>query len=552
MSLGFVHPTSESMRAIIEKSRRRVALYGLDPGEPLDRVRFADVDTDGRLAAAAGVVLDEIARELDGDEFAVLLADGHARIVDVRVGSPDVHRALDSVHAVRGAEFVEETTGTNAIATAYELRRGVAVNGKDHFLEELQGFSCYAHPIFNQTTRRLEGILDITCPVEYANPLLAPVIVRAVQEIERRLLDSAKDAETRMLAAFQAASRRFPRFPVLALGADVALTNGSAADLLDRTDHLALRALGAELDPGERREADLALSSGKLVHVNYARIPGADDGILYRLIPRAQRVVPVPRKASGREGSVHLPAVDHPSVFIHGEAGSGRTTVARLLRPEVEAEEFDASDIATVDEREWLQGLDERLQRPGGLVVVDSIHLLSPLGAAFLGERVSNPHCGIALTSLPVSDLSGEHLRLAHRCTLPVAVAPLRARREELPAIAQAMLDELHPGQHVSLASRTVEILLDQPWRGNLRELRECLSGVAVRQPNRTILPDDLPAEYRLRDAGRPLSKLRQIERDAIVMALSDTRGNKIQAAKRLGMSRSTLYRRVRELRIST
>ncbi|WP_224112450.1 sigma-54-dependent Fis family transcriptional regulator [Mycobacterium avium] len=550
MSLGFVYPSPASMRAIIESSRRRVALYGLDPSESLDRVRAEDVDTGSRLLAAAGVVLDEIARELDGNEFALLLADSHARIVDVRVGSPEVYRALDAAHAVPGAEYVEETTGTNAIATAYELRCSVAVHGQDHFFAELQAFSCYGHPIFHPTTRRLEGILDITCPVEHANPLLAPVIGFAVHEIERRLLDSAKDAEARMLASFRAASRRFPRFPVMALGTDVALTNRHAADLLEKTDHVTLRALGADLATGERRETELTLKSGEVVHVNYARIPGADDGVLYRLIPQAHRVLPVRRKTVVQADSASPPALNHPSVFIHGEAGSGRTTAARSLGVDDTVEEIDASEVATCNERDWVERLGDRLKRPGGLIVVDSIHLLSPLGAAFLTDRVGVARCGVALIGPPLSELSGEHLRLAYRCASRIAVAPLRARREELPEIAQAILDEFHPRQHSTFASETMELLLHQPWRGNLHELRECLGRITIQGYASIVLPADLPLPYRVSRASRPLSTIRQVERDAIVKALSDTGGNKLQAAQRLGMSRSTLYRRVRELRI--
>lgn len=553
MSLGDAIASPESVRAIIANSWRRVSLYGLDPGEPLDRVRSAAVDTSGRITAASGVVLDELARDLDGNEFAVLLADSRARIVDLRVGSRDVRRALEAVHAVRGAEYVEETTGTNAIATAFELRRGVTVNGKDHFLEGLQAFSCYGHPIFNLTTRRLEGILDITCPAEHANPLLRPLIIRAVREIERRLLDTAKDAEFKMLAAFQAAARRFPRFPVMALGADVALTNRIADDVVDTADHAALRALGAELDPGERREAEMMLPSGLLVHVNYTRIPDTEHGFLYRLLVRAPQVLSTSPITRAGDSSPDPPAHNQLSVFVHGEAGSGRTTIARrLLTGDDNVEEFDASNLAITNESEWLRRLAERLDTPGSLVIVDSIHLLSSLGAAYLAGRVDNPRCRIVLTSVPLSELSGEHLRLARRCASAVAVAPLRARRDEIPGISQTMLDEIFPRQPMTLAPRTIELILNQPWRGNLRELRDCLSQITVRPANRTILPDDLPAAYRLGNGGRPLPVIRRIERDAITMALNETHGNKIQAAKRLGISRSTLYRRVRELRIST
>lgn len=552
MTLSEVAQTSESTRSIVANSWRRVSLYGLDPSEPLDHVRSAAVDTSGRITTAAEAVLDEIARELDGNEFAILLTDSRARIVDIRVGSPDVRRALESVHAVRGAEYIEETTGTNAIATVFELRRGVAVNGKDHFLEGLRSFSCYGHPIFDLTTRRLEGILDITCPAEHANPLLRPLVIRAVREIERRLLDSAKNSAVTMLASFQAACRRFPRFPVIALGADIALTNRIAVDMIGAADQTALRALGAELQPGERRETEMVLTSGLIVRVNYARVPAADDAVLYRIIPRAQRVPSSPHTTASRDDAVHLRPAGRLSVFIHGEAGSGRTTFARSLRRDDDLDQFDASDVATGGEDRWLRQLAGRLERLGGFVIVDSIHLLSSLAAAFLADRIASTRCDIALTSVPMSELPPEHLRLAARCADSVGIAPLRARRDELPGIAQTVLDESFPGRQLTLSSQAIDILGDQHWPGNLRELRECLTQVSVRQSDRLVLPGDLPAAYRLRSAGRPLTAIRQIERDAIVMALNHTHGNKIQAAKQLGISRSTLYRRVRELRILT
>src|SRR5690606_38916567 len=107
------------------------------------------------------------------------------RIVTRRYGDRALERALDDVSAVPGCRFTEETSGTNSLATPYELRRGIAVHGEEHFLDALKRFTCYGHPITNPATGRLEGVLDITGLVEDANPLLAPFLLQAVADIEQ-------------------------------------------------------------------------------------------------------------------------------------------------------------------------------------------------------------------------------------------------------------------------------------------------------------------------------------------------------------------------------
>ncbi|MFP1629656.1 hypothetical protein ACLB9X_31875 [Streptomyces sp. 5K101] len=93
-------------------------------------------------------------------------------------------------------------------------------------------------------TRRLVGVLDITCDTGNDSPLLAPLIARAARDIEERLLQSTRRAEQRMLAAFQTAAAGRNR-PVLVLGEGVVLANPSAVELLDPVDHFRLRELAA-------------------------------------------------------------------------------------------------------------------------------------------------------------------------------------------------------------------------------------------------------------------------------------------------------------------
>ncbi|MYX42020.1 helix-turn-helix domain-containing protein, partial [Streptomyces sp. SID89] len=82
---------------------------------------------------------------------------------------------------------------------------------------------------------------------------------------------------------------------------------------------------------------------------------------------------------------------------------------------------------------------------------------------------------------------------------------------------------------------------------GNLTELRRTVLGLAQIRTAGDILPSDLPASHRDRS---PASPFRQAEREVIIAAIEAANGNRREAARALGVSRSTLYNRMRALRI--
>ncbi|MYS63288.1 hypothetical protein GTW66_03905 [Streptomyces sp. SID5473] len=168
-----------TLRPEIAHSWWRSERSGLTPAAPQPRVEPDAVDRRGRLRTAAGPVLAELARQLGETDFCVVLADRAARITELSGGGRALRDRLESLGVVSGGVFLEETTGTNSLATAYELRRGVAVHGEEHYLEPFKRFSCYGHPITHPVTRRLVGVLDITCPSAAGSPLLAPLVARA-------------------------------------------------------------------------------------------------------------------------------------------------------------------------------------------------------------------------------------------------------------------------------------------------------------------------------------------------------------------------------------
>ena len=127
-------------RPEIELAWHRATMSGLDPGMEVRETAISDIEVRSTLTIAAGPVLDKMVDELADTRFSILLADRTSRIVDRRVTSSTIGRALDRVLAVPGFQYLEEVSGTNSLATAFELRRPIAVTGEEHFLEALRCF----------------------------------------------------------------------------------------------------------------------------------------------------------------------------------------------------------------------------------------------------------------------------------------------------------------------------------------------------------------------------------------------------------------------------
>jgi two-component system, NtrC family, response regulator len=136
-------------------------------------------------------------------------------------------------------------------------------------------------------------------------------------------------------------------------------------------------------------------------------------------------------------------------------------------------------------------------------------------------------------------------------------VPPVRARPEDIPAIISdwARRPEHANAPRPVLSAGALALVQAHPWPGNVRELLGRLTSAGTVAAGRVIRPDDLTLrDWPARADGREPSsngiKLRDVEHEAIHRALARTGGNIVQAAAILGISRSTLYRRLRAYRL--
>jgi transcriptional regulator with PAS, ATPase and Fis domain len=139
---------------------------------------------------------------------------------------------------------------------------------------------------------------------------------------------------------------------------------------------------------------------------------------------------------------------------------------------------------------------------------------------------------------------------------VPITVPPLRERPGDIPVLARQLLlravDETERDTE-GLSPEAIETLLKHSWPGNVRELENAMRFALIKCHGGVIAPEHLPptvitgvscaASYAVR------SRQRRLEGDRVAEALRSTSGNKVAAARLLGVSRATLYRFLAETR---
>jgi PAS domain S-box-containing protein len=137
-------------------------------------------------------------------------------------------------------------------------------------------------------------------------------------------------------------------------------------------------------------------------------------------------------------------------------------------------------------------------------------------------------------------------------CVVPVSLPPLRQRLTDIPLlvrhfISQIAREEKRP--ELLLAPETMDIFLTYAWPGNIRELQNVIRYLMVRCREEVARPLHLPenlltaAGVSRSGTGLPRGRRRKLSVQAVRRALAETGGNRLQAAKLLGVGRATLYR---------
>ncbi|HEY3896295.1 MAG TPA: helix-turn-helix domain-containing protein [Pseudonocardiaceae bacterium] len=534
-----------------------------------------NLDRKSRLAHSADQVISTAYAQYAGEPISVILTDAAGVVLDRRTGDSRLQQKLDKVSLSPGFSYAEQFAGTNGIGTTLEGRGPAHVFGHEHYVEHLEDLACAGAPIRHPTTGKVLGILDLTCWRTDANPAMITAAASIAEQIEEALLEQVGRRELTLLHDYLLACRR-NRGAVLAISTDLVMMNDSARELIDPQDQVTLLGKATEALAGDKtRVFTTSLPSGATARVHcrpsWSESTTIGGVIQVQLLPTEPATRSVDRGSLTRSQSMpgvvgssppwvrccleveaHLRAGEW--LDIEGEAGVGKLTVVHGAHlagtPSAHLRVLDAEDCT--DSEEWLGVVaDEVTLRVGTLVLRhvdrlpdDVLHALTALLQA-TRRAADRPLSWVVVTHGSSGPRRDELANLIRCFPSSVQIPPLRQHIEDLPELVRVLIARLTRGAHLTCSPEVMRLLRRNRWPGNVEQLREMLLKIVARRRTGVIELADLPPEA-MATARRVLTPLESIERDAVVEALINTAGDRVDAARHLGMSRATIYRKIR------
>jgi transcriptional regulator of acetoin/glycerol metabolism len=543
------------------------------PADHIELPYIQDQNLDTPLIRAAEPVLARLGEQLEGQPVSLILTDPHGVVLTQRTGDPDLHRHLQSVELAPGFSYGEQFVGTNGIGTALEDGRPTHVFGHEHYAENLENLACAGVPIHDPISGKTIGAVDLTCWRKDAGQLLVALARTTAEQIRQAMLGNTDVRELALFQAYLRACRRTTGI-LLAFNDEVVMMNDRARRLLDPADQSVLLGHATQALADGRISMTVVLPTGSKVRMNCREVPGPRGGdtagnvVRVKLIESEDEgtssVARLPMFLPGVVGSAPMwlrscHEVDAAYgrgewLALAGERGVGKSTLARC----VHQRRNPVGRVHVLDvERgeEWCEQVRrELIEDPVDSLVIRHVDRLDKdtmLGLVDVLDEVGSsgerPWVAITLDTADPEDL-GELLAFFPRT---VHIPPLRRHVEDLSELVPLFLSKLSHGAQLTCSPAAMHLLMRASWPRNVPQLYQVLKYVAQRKRSGVIQPSDLPAEYRA-VARRPLNRLESMERDAIVHSLEDADGNKTRAARLLGMSRATMYRKIHEYGIVT
>ena len=597
-----------ALQPVVAESWQRCREGGLDPrGLPRQSViAFSDVrgrrEANAAMRRLALAEMQLLHSQIAGSNFMIALGDADGIVLDT---ISDQHFADSAAGRaiIPGSMWNESERGTNALGLAALTEKPVAIYGREHYFACHGHLSCMAAPIFNAQGEVL-GLLDASCAHEARQEHTHALVRMAAAQIENGLL--FQEYSGSFVFAFHP---RVEYLDTLSAGlmsvsrdGDVTSVNrpgrmllaGLPATLGSHFDALFESGFGAAMDGllkgGVIRIRDRAGSAVFMI----CRQIGQGRGMPPKraaspapaLLPKEGEPDFVCDDGAVRQSLVHLAdavALGMP-VHVTGETGTGKELMARHVhRLGRRKGEFVAVNCGAVPEdlfvaelfghergaftnarAEGAPGLARAAHR--GTLFLDEVGEI-PLAAQtsllrFLDSMEVRSVGGhktekveVQIVSATNRDLEEMVERKLFRADLyyrlnafAVRLPPLRAR-SDFAAIVRQLMEGMAPG--VPVTDAAVAALSGRKWPGNIRELKTVLQRALVRRHTDYFDEDCFDGERAapelLQDCceecrGRPLSRAKCQEIRAVHR---QTGGNVSQTARRLGLSRTTVYKHV-------
>ena len=554
----------------------------------------------------AGSEMNSLHQQLSGAGHAVLLTDARGVILNC-VTAPSERKIFERAGLWLGADWSEACEGTNGIGTCLVERQSLTIHRDEHFRGRHTGLTCSASPVFDPHGELL-AVLDVSSARE-AVSRQSQFHTMALVNLSAKMIESCyflRHFEHHWMLRFHLQAESVGLFSEGLLAFDgegrICAVNQSALNLLGQ---LRGGLLGQPVEAFFDCSLDQLLGRASANATASWPLRTRDGRHLFAALrgqPRSVSPVVTPLPEASPLPGICLgdPALQNEfrkalrvferdvPLLVNGETGSGKEAFAKAVHQASQRADkpFVALNCAAIAESlieselfgyrggsftgALKEGMRGKLQQAdGGTLFLDEIGDM-PLALQTRLLRVLEDRMVVPIGGEPqavnVRIISATHRDLLARVAsgafredlyyrlngLEVTLPALRERSDK-PQLLDFLLAQEAQGQAVELEADARQALLDFSWPGNVRQLRTVLRTLAALCEGGRVGLIDLPALIRHAFHQAPISlqrgkqPLEDAERLALLATLEQQRWHMTLAAEQLGVSRNTLYRKLRK-----
>lgn len=559
-SLGGIRPE-------IVRSWQRSAGMGVDP------LAAFEIDPDAHIDAQTVACAEPFVRELesmaqDAGGQVTMMSPGGALVGDLTPTAMELFP--------HGLVLLESACGTNGDGSALENGHGGWVFSREHYRDDMLSDSCFSALIRDPFRDSVRACLTLTLPESVmlaSDPRSVALIVQgAAAKITRELAARSATREQLLFAEYLRATRRCCNGALIATDGKHTMVSDPARELLREDDFVVIFSYAQDALRSCRPVShDVTLSGDRAVRLNISMARDGEDslGAIVLVKPLSgrrseNRAGAAPAIVAARpvgqesdpfddligENQAFRKAVDvaasamarRKPVHILGDRGSGKQAIA-LRIASAWASHVERLDCARMQENvpAFVSAVREQLEH-GNAVVLCEADALSAAASARLSELVRQyDQPRVLLTMRRPTEQAVALTAALH--TVEIVVPPLRARREDIPALAMRFIGDITDKRP---SARLLYVLAQADWSGNVQHLRDVVEQAAMVARGAEVSVDDLPQSFRGGTmAPGSLSRLEEVELHELRAALEESGGNRTRAAEILQIGRSTIYRRL-------
>ena len=506
--------TRELLKHEIEQSHQRSKAMGISafkrgPGQKkltgdqlaARREAFRDLMEVGRE------YIEEFYDLLSPEQFITAIVDNQGYVLHI-AGSRRIISDFAKHNYAPGFRFTEKDVGTTATSLCLEKQIPVQINDKEHFYKRAQGYTSSAAPIFEKDGR-LHGVLVVSGKNALVHPHTLVMIASAARSIEKQIRLVRRNRE---LSETLSGARPYFTFGHLVGGSPGFTHTLELARRAAETDSTVL--LMGETGTGKELFAQAIHNAGPKNHGPF--------------IPVNCGAIPAELMESEMFG------------YVHG-AFSGALKGGRPGKFEL----ADGGTLLLDEIGDMPHNMQVKLLR---VLQTGEIQSIGSTTTKKVRVRI------IAATNVNlVNAIKKKRFRqdLYYRLNiLPITIPPLRDRGEaDIRNLASHFIKKYNPG--CRLNHEAAQLLAAYDWPGNVRELENTIQQAIHLSDGKELTPEhlNLPDHSEHRPSFRR-GAIRDMERDVILSTLEANGFNMAKAAPLLGISRATLYRKVKEFGI--